>query len=96
MSGAGESYVVCGKDTATEGDFASSLDLATLDGSDGFVLNGIDLNDLSGQSVSGAGDINGDGIGDLIIGAYAADPNGVPTAGESYVVFGSSDWLVDA
>ncbi len=45
------------------------------DGSTGFVLNGIDLSDLSGFSVSSAGDVNGDGIGDLIIGANSADPN---------------------
>jgi hypothetical protein len=79
----GESYVVFGKDTATEGGFAASLDLSTLDGTNGFVLNGIDTNDQSGWSVSGAGDVNGDGIDDLLIGAYGAEPTG-----ESYVVFG--------
>ena len=35
----------------------------------GFVLNGIDSGDFSGVSVSGAGDVNGDGFDDLIIGA---------------------------
>ncbi|MEO1145020.1 MAG: calcium-binding protein, partial [Cyanobacteria bacterium J06638_22] len=68
--------------------FASRLNLANLDGNNGFVLNGIDAEDLSGRSVSGAGDINGDGIDDLIIGAVGADPNGNSYAGESYVVFG--------
>ena len=38
--------------------------------------------------MSGAGDINGDGIDDLIVGAWGADPNGV-ASGASYVVFGS-------
>ena len=46
------------------------------------------------ESVSGAGDINGDGVDDLIIGAYVADPNGNSAAGESYVVFGGSGWAV--
>ena len=68
--------------------FGASLDLSTLNGSNGFTLNGIDASDWSGYSVSGAGDINGDGIDDLIIGAYRADPNGDNEAGESYVVFG--------
>ena len=84
---AGESYVVFGD---SEG-FAPSLDLATLDGSNGFVINGIKEDDWSGESVSGAGDINGDGIDDLIIGAPRASPNGNASAGESYVVFGDSE-----
>ncbi len=67
--------------------FDAALELSELDGSNGFVLNGIDADDRSGFSVSGAGDINGDGIDDLIIGAYGADPNG-SSSGESYVVFG--------
>ena len=46
------------------------------DGSAGFVLTGIDPSDWVGQVVSAAGDINGDGIDDLIIGARHADPYG--------------------
>ena len=49
--------------------FGASLDLATLDGTNGFRLDGIDCYDGSGSSVAGAGDVNGDGFGDLIIGA---------------------------
>ena len=56
--------------------FGPVVELSDLDGSDGFVINGIDANDNSGVSVSGAGDINGDGVADLIIGADGADPNG--------------------
>ena len=41
--------------------------------------------------MSGAGDVDGDGIDDLIIGASGADPNGRDDAGASYVVFGSRD-----
>ena len=37
--------------------------------------------------MAGAGDINGDGFDDVIIGAYHADPHG-PNSGSSYVVFG--------
>jgi hypothetical protein len=66
------------------GGFAASLDLSTLDGSNGFQINGEAAADRSGYSVSAAGDVNGDGFGDLIIGARYA--------GASYVVFGSAEW----
>ena len=79
----GESYVVFGTDAG----FDAVFELSSIDGSNGFVLTGIDADDTSGDSVSGAGDFNGDGIDDLIIGAYQADPNG-SRSGESYVVFG--------
>ncbi len=82
---AGQSYVVFGQ----EGGFPSSLSPSDLNGSNGSALNGIDSFDISGNSVSRGGDINGDGIDDLIIGARLADPNGNPEAGESYVVFGN-------
>jgi hypothetical protein len=68
--------------------FGSVLELSSLDGSTGFVANGIDGSDRSGFSVSGAGDVNGDGLGDVIIGVLSADPDGKGEAGESYVVFG--------
>jgi len=80
----GQSYVVFGSRSG----FGSALNLSTLNGSNGFRINGIAAEDYSGRSVSSAGDVNGDGIDDLIIGASAADPNG-SYSGQSYVVFGS-------
>ncbi len=85
-SGAGESYVVFGKADGTAVDLA---DVAA--GSGGFVINGIDQGDRSGISVSGAGDVNGDGLADVIVGAHRADPGGNNFAGESYVIFGKAD-----
>ena len=69
--------------------FAPSISLSTLDGNSGFGLDGVRFFDYSGRAVASAGDINGDGIDDLIIGAWAARPNGYQS-GSSYVVFGKS------
>ncbi|WP_310622361.1 tandem-95 repeat protein [Flexibacterium corallicola] len=85
---AGAAYVVFGKNTATEGEFAASIDLESLDGTNGFALTGADYFDLAGASVASAGDVNGDGIDDLLIGAMQADPGGEILAGETYLVFG--------
>ncbi len=86
-TGVNASFVVFG----TSGVGASgTLDLSALDGRDGFVINGIVGGDSLGSSVSGAGDVNGDGIDDLVIGASRADPNG-RNSGASYIVFGASD-----
>ena len=85
---AGETYVIYGGANAPGTD--GELDLSALDGRNGFILNGIDADDYSGRSVSSAGDVNGDGYDDLIIGARDADPNGHSRAGETYVVYGGA------
>ena len=78
------SYVVFGK----ESDFNRTIELSELDGRDGFRIDGENTDDNVGKSVSSAGDINGDGYDDIIIGAWGADPNGRSGSGSSYVVFG--------
>ena len=89
---AGESYVLFGR----MGRFPPIFPLMRLfpgtggDGAKGFVLKGIDTSDVSGQEVGGVGDVNADGIADVIIGAARADPRDQSSAGESYVVFGSA------
>ncbi|MEL6939488.1 MAG: hypothetical protein AAFO84_09875, partial [Cyanobacteria bacterium J06598_1] len=81
-----ESYVVFGRTTG----FDSSIDLFSLDGTNGFKLKDSGGPDQSLHSVSNAGDLNHDGIDDIIIGVPNATVNGNNSAGKSYVVFGSS------
>ena len=64
------------------------MDIAA--GTGGFVINGQAANDQSGFSVASAGDVNGDGLADLIVGASLSDPAAGTDAGRSYVVFGQS------
>jgi hypothetical protein len=82
---AGACYVIFGSTTA----FPANLNLSALNGANGFKINGEATGDTLGNSVSGAGDINGDGIDDVVIGAPGADANGADT-GATYVIFGSS------
>ena len=82
----GAGYVVFGK----AGRFGASVDLEGLDGRNGFKLAGIADHDGAGKSVSSAGDVNGDGFGDLLIGAYGAAEGGIER-GAAYVVFGQPD-----
>lgn len=82
ITNAGSSYVIFGQ----AGGFNATLDPSTLNGSNGFVINGINTNDLLGYSVSSAGDVNGDGFDDLIVERSSSNSfNGV-----SYVVFGAA------
>ena len=53
------------------------------------MINGINVADGSGGSVSAAGDVNGDGYDDIIIGANHADPQWQPRQEKCYVIFGS-------
>ncbi len=85
----GETYLVYGGASAPGTD--GVLDLGALDGTNGFILTGIDRFDFSGRSVSSAGDVNGDGYDDLIIGAWGADPNGDDRAGETYIIYGGAN-----
>ncbi len=62
--------------------FINGVDLATLNGSDGFRTG-------EGYSIRSAGDINADGIDDIV--AASLYGNGLYHAGETFVVFGQQD-----
>jgi hypothetical protein len=53
-----------------------------------FVINGENSNNYSGHSVSSAGDVNGDGLDDLIVGAFGMS--------KSYVIFGQKESTSDS
>ncbi len=81
-SDAGEAYIVFGKASGF-----GTVDLTNLTIANGFIIRGDAAGDHAGWSVSGAGDVNGDGIADVIVGAPLGDDGG-GNAGEAYVVFG--------
>ena len=78
----GESYVIFGKASG----FGATIDPSTLNGITGFKIKGVTAQDASGTSVASAGDLNGDGLADLLIGAPGADQN-ANNAGATYVVY---------
>jgi Ca2+-binding RTX toxin-like protein len=82
---AGEAYVIYGVAGTTRG----TLDLTGLTAAQGFIIQGDAAGDQAGYSVSSAGDVNGDGIDDLIVGAPYGDDGGI-SAGEAYVIYGGS------
>ena len=87
--GAGETYVIFGR---TDG-YPAIFEIADLlpenggDGSEGIAFYGHNEGDTSSRVID-SGDINGDGLDDLVIGAFRADPGGVNSAGETYVFYG--------
>ena len=60
---------------------------STLTPADGFIIAGDEADDMAGWSVSSAGDVDGDGFADLIVGAFYGDDGGAD-AGEAYVLYG--------
>ena len=77
---AGSAFVVFG------GAVAGDVDLTAL-GSRGLRIDGAAAGDRAGFHVAPAGDVNGDKLADLIVGAPYADSNG-EDAGAAYIVLG--------
>jgi len=73
------------------------LRLADLDASTGFAMYGPELVGYAGTAVSKAGDFNGDGYGDVLVGAWRGGPLSLidlperRQSGLTYVVLGGPD-----
>ncbi|MDX1971377.1 MAG: integrin alpha, partial [Candidatus Sumerlaeia bacterium] len=69
-----------------------NFDLSSLNGTNGFILNGPTANDFAGKTVRLIGDINGDGLSEALVTVPYNNPKGRTRAGEAYVIFGSAVW----
>ncbi|RMF22822.1 MAG: hypothetical protein D6756_09900 [Cyanobacteria bacterium J083] len=105
FNGDGYDDVVAGApDAATEkgliytiyggnGGFSSTVNLNNLTGNQGFSIEGFQLGEIAGSSLGNAGDVNGDGVEDLLIGAPGASRplnNPLTASGASYLVYGNT------
>ena len=83
---AGVTTVVFGKKSSA----IPNLDLSTFTTGreTGFRIYPAGPGGYSGYSVSKAGDVNGDGVDDVVMGAVLADTSGIVDVGISYVIFG--------
>src|SRR5262249_57340489 len=82
----GQAFIIFGKKTA----FSATINLASLSASDGMVINGVEHGGSFGASVAGVGDINNDGIDDVLIGAPDHHGAGPSFCGQAFVIFGSN------
>ena len=82
--GSGSAYVIFGNRNGLPPD----INLSQLDGANGFKITGQLSGWNLGSSIASAGDINGDGRDDLIVGAPGYDVSGSDNTGAAFVIYG--------
>ena len=88
----GSTYVIFGKASGL-----GDIDLAHLSAAGGFRIDGpsYDIGHGAGFSVASAGDIDGDGYSDLVVGAPGADKGMSIETGAAYVIYGEASAAID-
>ena len=84
---AGIAYLIHGK--AEDTNTVDLTDVGRQGNADGVLIAGAAAGNLAGWSVAGAGDFNGDGGADVIVGAPLAGNNGRLNSGSSYIIYGT-------
>ncbi len=82
---AGSVYLIFGK----AGGFGATLDVSKLDAASAWRIDGVVAGDVAGTTASSAGDVNGDGFDDILVGMPG--PSAIearPVAGAAYIVYG--------
>src|SRR5689334_17973464 len=70
----------------------TNLNLADLMPAQGISILGANIGDGTGYSIANAGDFNGDGYPDFVIGSPNASPNSKTSSGISYIIYGASSF----
>jgi hypothetical protein len=83
FGGTGASYLIFGQ----AGGFGSDINLADIDGTNGYILRGDVPGYFVGQYLEAAGDINDDGYADILLSSQGADHN-ANNSGSVYVMYG--------
>jgi len=97
VNGDGYDDQIVGAQNASPGGLGAAGSAFVYSGIDGsllYQLDGAAAGDAFGFAVSGAGDVNGDGFDDVLIGALATDPPGISNSGSAYVYSGADGSLL--
>lgn len=93
--------LAAGAPLADPGGLANAGSVFWFSGADGALirrLDGLAIGDGFGSALAGGGDLDGDGVGDLLVGAPLADPQGRIAAGSLFAYSGRTGnflWQVD-
>lgn len=97
VNGDGRADFIIGAFDAAPGAIGSAGSAFVYSGLTGLLIyqkDGGATNENLGYSVAGAGDVNGDGSADFIVGAWTASPGGAAGAGSAYVYSGATGGLL--